>query len=117
MFDLRPYACHAAKLSDYLPWAALVAPGIVLNKDGAFQRTMRFRGADLDAATASALAGAAHRLNNALRRFGSGWCLHVEARRHPEPGYPDAVWPNALAWLIDEEYAARHEFEQVIFLA
>ena len=46
--DLRPYRRHPARLSDYLPWGALVAPGIVLNKDGAFQRTLAFRGPDLD---------------------------------------------------------------------
>ena len=27
--DLRPYRDRGAKLSDYLPWAALVAPGVV----------------------------------------------------------------------------------------
>ena len=35
---------------DWLPWAGLVA-GVVLNKDGSFQRTARFRGPDLDSAT------------------------------------------------------------------
>lgn len=77
--------------------------GIVLNKDGAFQRTLAFRGPDLDSATPSELMGAAARLNNALRRFGSGWCIHVEARRAPAPGYPDSAWPDAASWLIDEE--------------
>ncbi len=103
MLDLRPYKTRAARLSDYLPWAGLVAPGIVLNKDGAFQRTLQFRGPDLDSSTPSELMGVSARLNNALRRFGSGWCLHVEARRSPAPGYPDAQWPDALSWLIDEE--------------
>jgi type IV secretion system protein VirB4 len=121
MFDLRPYAKSGARLSDYLPWAALVAPGIGLNKDGAFQRTLEFRGQDLDSATEAELIGAASRLNNALRRFGSGWCLHVEARRDPAPGYPEARWPNAAAWLIDEERravfeGAGHRFESRYFL-
>lgn len=121
MFDLRPYRNSAARLCDYLPWAALVAPGIVLNKDGAFQRTLEFRGQDLDSATAAELVGAAARLNNALRRFGSGWCLHVEARRDPAPGYPDANWTNAAAWLFDEErravfQAAGLRFESRYFL-
>ena len=43
MLDLRPYKQNGAKLIDFLPWAALIAPGVVLNKDGAFQRTMAFR--------------------------------------------------------------------------
>ncbi len=110
MLDLRPYKQTGARLSDYLPWAGLIAPGIVLNKDGAFQRTLTFRGPDLDSSTPSELMGQSARLNNALRRFGSGWCLHVEARRAPAPGYPDSVWPDALSWLINEE--RRAVFEQ-----
>ncbi|MBX3429990.1 MAG: conjugal transfer protein TrbE [Hyphomonadaceae bacterium] len=121
MLDLRPYKQSGAKLADFLPWAALIAPGLVLNKDGAFQRTMAFRGPDLDSSTPSELIGATARLNNAFRRLGSGWCLHVEARRSPAPGYPDATWPDALSWLIDEERRAVFEaagarFESGYFL-
>jgi type IV secretion system protein VirB4 len=103
MIDLRPYKQNGARLTDYLPWAGLIAPGIVLNKDGAFQRSLEFRGPDLDSSTPSELMGVTARLNNALRRFGSNWCLHVEARRASAPGYPDSVWPDAVSWLIDEE--------------
>lgn len=100
---------------------ARVAPGVVLNKDGAFQRTLAFRGPDLDSATLSELMGQSVRLNNALRRFGSGWCLHMEARRRPSPGYPDSDFAHALAWLIDEERRAVFEaagarFESDYFL-
>ena len=58
MMDLRPYKKTGTQLSDFLPWAALIAPGLVLNKDGAFQRTMAFRGPDLDSSTAAELMGA-----------------------------------------------------------
>ena len=103
MFDLSPYRRRGHRLSDYLLWAGLVAPGIVLNKDGAFQRTLAFRGPDLDSASLTELTGTSARLANALRRFSSGWCLHAEARRRPAPGYPDSVFGQGLAWLIDEE--------------
>jgi type IV secretion/conjugal transfer VirB4 family ATPase len=121
MFDLRPYATSGGKLADFLPWAALIAPGVVLNKDGAFQRALQFRGPDLDSSVAAELMGASGRLNNALRRFGSGWCIHVEARRSPAPGYPDSDWPDAVSWLIDEERRAVFEtagarFESRYFL-
>lgn len=109
MIDLRPYRAPGAVLADFLPWAALIAPGIVLNKDGAFQRTLAFRGADLDSSSPAELMGASMRLNNALRRYGSGWCIHVEAQRSPAAGYSDAVWPDALSWLIDEERRAVFE--------
>ncbi len=55
MMNLAEYRRTAARLSDYLPWAALVAEGVALNKDGSFQRTARFRGPDLDSAVAAEL--------------------------------------------------------------
>lgn len=121
MMDLKPYKSSEARLADWLPWAGLVAPGVVLNKDGAFQRTIRFRGPDLDSATPSELMGASRRLDNALKRFGSGWCLHVEARREATDLYPNSEWPEALSWLIDEERrqdfaAAGGRFESSYFL-
>lgn len=105
MMDLRAYRSKEARLADWLPWAGLVADGVVVNKDGAFQRTLRFRGPDLDSSTPSELMGASHRLDNALKRFGSGWCLHVEARRAATDQYPESTWPDALSWLIDQERA------------
>jgi type IV secretory pathway VirB4 component len=33
-------------LADHLPWAALVAPGVILNKDGSFSACVKFRGPD-----------------------------------------------------------------------
>jgi type IV secretory pathway VirB4 component len=72
MMNLAEYRKRPALLADYLPWAALVAKGVVLNKDGSFQRTARFRGPDLDSATPAELVGTTARLNNALRRLGSG---------------------------------------------
>jgi type IV secretion system protein VirB4 len=103
MMDLRPYRQNEGRLADWLPWAGLVADGVVINKDGAFQRTLTFRGPDLDSSTPSELVGASVRLDNALKRFGSGWCLHVEARRTPTSDYPVSDWPDALSWLIDQE--------------
>ena len=55
MMSLREYRSKAANLPDFLPWAALVGEGVVLNKDGSFQRTARFRGPDLDSATPAEL--------------------------------------------------------------
>jgi type IV secretion/conjugal transfer VirB4 family ATPase len=109
MFDLREYRRRAANLTDYLPWAALVAPGVMLNKDGGFQRTARFRGPDLDSATASELVAASARLNGALRRLGSGWAVFVEAQRNPVESYPLSDFPDPISALVDEERRAQFE--------
>jgi len=86
MLNLKEYRDVPDRLCDLLPWAALVAPGVILNKDGALQTTLRYRGPDLDSATESELVSAAARLNNALKRLGSGWVItagilagHVDA--------------------------------------
>jgi type IV secretion system protein VirB4 len=82
---------------------------VVLNKDGSFQRTARFRGPDLDSATQGELVATTARLNNALRRLGSGWALYVDAERRPAADYPHSVFPEALSWLVDEERRAAFE--------
>lgn len=121
MMALKPYADPTPHLADFLPWAALVAPGVVLNKDGCLQRTARFRGPDLDSATPAELVAVTARLNNALRRLGSGWALFVEARRDPAAGYPRDRFPDPASGLVDlerrEQFAeAGAHFESRYFL-
>lgn len=110
MMNLREYRGAAASLADFLPWAALAAPGVVLNKDGSFQRTARFRGPDLDSATPAELVTVTARLNNALRRLGSGWALFVEAQRIPALAYPDSSFPDPVSALVDREQ--REQFRE-----
>jgi type IV secretion/conjugal transfer VirB4 family ATPase len=109
MLALREYRHRADRLADHLPWAALVGPGIVLNKDGSFMRVARFRGPDLESATEAELVSACARANNVLKRFGSGWALHLEAERVEALGYPRGDFPDAASWLVDEERRAAFE--------
>lgn len=109
MLNLREYRNRADRLADHLPWAALVAPGVVLNKDGSFQHTLRFRGPDLESATEAELVAACARANNVLKRFGSGWAIHFEAERREALGYPDGDFPDAASWLVDQERRATFE--------
>ena len=103
MLNLAEYRSRSATLADFLPWAALVAEGVVLNKDGSFQRTARFRGPDLDSATPAELVGVTARLNNALRRLGSGWAIFVEAQRIAAQTYPHSTFPDPASALVDLE--------------
>jgi type IV secretion system protein VirB4 len=109
MLNLAEYRHKADRLADHLPWAALVAPGIVLNKDGSFQRSFRYRGPDLESATEAELVGAAARVNNVLRRFGSGWALFFEAARVEALGYPQSDFPDPVSALVDLERQASFE--------
>src|SRR3546814_13203196 len=70
MLSLREYRDSADRLADHLPWAALVAPGVVLGKDGRFLRVLAFRGPDLESATEAEPVYACARGDNALRQIG-----------------------------------------------
>lgn len=109
MMNLAEYRHSNARLADFLPWAALVDEGIILNKDGSFQRTAKFRGPDLDSAVPAELVAVAGRLNNALRRLGSGWAVFVEAQRHFAGSYPPNSFPDVASALVDAERKAQFE--------
>ena len=106
MMNLAEYRRTASRLADFLPWVALVTEGVVLNKDGSFQRTARFRGPDLDSAVAAELVAVAGRINNAFRRLGSGWSIFVEAQRSEAATYPPSQFPDPASGLVDAERKA-----------
>ena len=87
----------------------------MLNKDGSFQRSFRFRGPDLESATEAELVATCARLNNVLRRLGSGWALFFEAERFEAAGYPNSQFPDAASWLVDEERRAAFQGEDSSF--
>ena len=115
MLNLAEYRKNFAHLADFLPWAALVDPGIVLNKDGSLQRTARFRGPDLDSSVASELSAVSQRLNSAFRRLGDRWALFIEAQREPSAVYADSQFPDAASALVDAERKAAFENTQAHF--
>ena len=102
-FQRRP-----AVLSDLLPWGFFMGKGLIVNKDGAFQKTVAFRGPDLASSTKEQLVATRARVNNALRRLGSNWCLHIEARRRPAPHYPKSDFPDRYSGAVDEEQSRKN---------
>ena len=110
MLNLTEYMRKPRKLADYLPWACLVGPGIILNKDGSLQRTMRYRGPDLESSTPEQLVAYTARLNNLLKRLGSGWAMFFEASRRMATEYPISQFDDPASWIVDEE--RRGTFEE-----
>ena len=101
MMNLAEYRRKSSHLADFLPWAALVGTGVVVNKDGSFQRTAQFRGPDLDSAVPAELVAIAGRINNALRRLGSHVDKHAclaSLRALTKPMEPD---PNLTLETLD----------------
>ena len=110
MLKLIDYRTKTRGLPDLLPYAALIAPGIVLNKDGSFLAGWEVRGQDTASSTESDLSQVSSRFNNAIKLLGSGWMLHMDAIRSSHRAYPPAdkgYFPDAVTRLIDDE---RREF-------
>ena len=86
-----------------------------LNKDGSFLRLAQYRGPDLESATEAELIAVTARVNNVLKRFGSGWALFFEARRTPAFHYPLSNFPDPVSLLVDEERRKSFEADQSHF--
>lgn len=109
MFYLNEYQSKAKRLQDHIPWAGLVTSSVVLNKDGSFMRCVRLRGPDLESSGGSALVALHARLNDSLRRFGTGWALFFDSERIPVRDYPLSDFPDPVSALVDEERKAGFE--------
>ncbi|MDD2321978.1 MAG: conjugal transfer protein TrbE, partial [Geobacteraceae bacterium] len=88
MLKLADYRSSAKGLPDLLPYAALVAPGVVLNKDGSFLAAWSISGQDTAGSTPEELAWVSRQVSNGVRMLGTGWMLHVDAIRSPHHAYP-----------------------------
>lgn len=109
MFSLKEYEPNKERLPSWLPWAALVAPGVVLQKEKIFQKTIAFRGPDLASSSAEQMRVACARLNNVLKRLGSGWAFFAEEQRYATTNYVNSQWAHPVGWLIDEERRGQYE--------
>ncbi len=85
-------------------WAALVAPGVVLNKDGSLTTGWTFQGPDLNSATAEELQALTQQTNRVLMGLDESWILHCDVLRSPASAQPDAdAFRHPVAQAIDRE--------------
>ena len=96
MMNLAEYRRSNTRLADFLPWAALVDEGIVLNDGRSAHGKISGTGPRQRGGPAE-LVAVAGRLNNALRRLESGWAIFVEAQRHSAGTYPPDTFPDAAS--------------------
>ena len=109
MLKLTDYRSRAKGLPDLLPYAALIAPGVILNKDGSFLAAWEMHGQDTASSTPEELAYVSAQFNNAVRLLGTGWMLHVDAIRSSHNAYPapgKGHFPAPVTQMIDDERRA-----------
>lgn len=104
MLRLIDYRKNAEGLPDLLPYAALVEPGVVLNKDGSLLAAWQVRGRDTASSTFTELNWIAIRANEAMKQLGNGWMLHMDAIREYSRAYPETTpFPDSVSQMIDDE--------------
>jgi type IV secretion system protein TrbE len=97
----RWFARHC---SDVMPWRAVAAPGVILQKQThALQRTYLMRGPDLSSEVQEVQGALMLQANNVFKRLGGAWTVHCEAQRVPATAYPEGTFPAPAAALIDDE--------------
>jgi type IV secretion system protein VirB4 len=112
MVALREFRHSGPSFADLLPYAGLIAPGVILLKDGSLMAGWYFAGPDSESSTDAERNEVSRLINAVLARLGSGWMIQVEAVRVPAQAYParqDCHFPDAVTRAIDNE--RRHRFE------
>lgn len=113
MLSLKPFRSEAAGLPDLCNYAALIAEGVVLGKDGSLIAGFIYTPADDASATDAERNYVSAQVNRYLSAFDSGWCMWVDAVRLPSPGYPAlerSHFPDPISAVIDME--RREMFER-----
>lgn len=109
MLNLQDFRSKAKGLPDLLTYAALIEPGIILQKDGSFLAAWEIRGEDTASSTPAELSYVSEQVSNAVLRLGTGWMIHVDACRTTQRAYPDADrshFPDPVSQAIEDERRA-----------
>lgn len=112
MLSLKGYRSKAKGLPDYMPYAAMIDPGVVLLKEGAIMAAWEYTAHDSESTTEDEQGEVSRLFSQMFRELDTGWMLHVDAFRKPTTSYPDAgmsYFPDPVTQMIEDE--RRHFFE------
>jgi len=85
---------HPLSVADLLPWGALVAPGIIANKDGSLLAGFEYWAPDVDSATENEIAAVQRTMSQALSGLGNDWMVTPTRSAPPAPPIqPAAPFP------------------------
>lgn len=111
MYRLDRFNLHHEPLRYTMPWARIITSEysnhpFVVNKDGSFQTTFKYRGPDLDSAIREQLSVITQQLNSVIMGITTGWVLYFEAQRVQSTKYPTVSFPDPISQAIDDERRA-----------
>src|SRR3954469_7501458 len=96
-------------LSDMVPWRAVIAPGVVLQKDRwhTLQRTYAVRGPDVMGLAREVQGSLIMQANNVLKHLGGKWLLNSEAQRVRVTDLPPLAACPPIVRMLDADHRAR----------
>ena len=103
MVAIRRFRNAEPSFADLVPYAGLVADGVILLKDGSLMAGWYFAGPDSESSTNPERNEVSRQINTVLAKLGSGWMIQVEAVRVPTTATvgrsraPSAPWANSTA--------------------
>lgn len=112
MVPLKLYRDNSLGFPDLLNRGAVVADGVVLNKDGSLLAGWFYRGQDLATVSEAERNRVSSVVSGALSKLGSGWMLYQDAIRKPAWDYPDEAenaFLEARSVLLDAERRAQFQ--------
>lgn len=115
MAALRSFRHSGPSFADLVPYAGLVANGVILLKDGSLMAGWYFAGPDSESSTDAERNEISRQINAILSRFGSGRMIQAEAIRVPTVAYPataECHFPDPVTRAIDDERRGHFEREQ-----
>src|SRR5919205_3534091 len=99
---------RAAHVSDVVPYRAIVAPGVVLQKyRHGLQRSYAVRGPDVMGETPEVQGALMLQANDVLKRLGGRWMLQSEAQRRRVTALPEVSWRHPVAALMERAQRQR----------
>lgn len=112
MGSISKFRSRRSAFSDDLDYAAMIDPGIILNKNGSLMAAWRVRGPDLSSSSAGQRNAVAARMNQLLLSLDGSYMVHMDAVRESSRRYPKrrkSHFPDRVTEAIDEE--RRQSFE------
>ncbi|EKN4882295.1 TPA: VirB4 family type IV secretion/conjugal transfer ATPase [Yersinia enterocolitica] len=112
--SLKKFRSKDAGVSDLLNYAAVVADGVIVGKNGSFMSAWLYKGDDNASSTDAQRELISFRINQAFAKMGSGWMVHIDAVRRPAPNYSDtgaSHFRDPISAAVDEE--RRQYFESL----
>ena len=106
MLDLRKlvknYDDSARSFSELIPWMALIAPNIVLNKDGSLIACFEYTGVDVEGVEQYVVDRASSLTEHALRTFDERYTVWWTLDRRRTFIYPESQFDNPISNMVDQ---------------